>query len=93
MRELSPNVERALALCGRDRVMHRHQSGDLPPAVSIRWDHELIVRPEDDSTHLVREGATIDDAGYDAAESFAARLRELAEKYSSWADKIEKALA
>lgn len=86
---MKDSTAEALAACGRDRVMHR--SGGRP-AVAIRWDQELVTS-EDDQKYLVVEADTFEEAGREAAQRFAGRLRRLAKYYSDQASRIEYSLS
>lgn len=84
---ISLQIEEALAACGRDRVMQRTQGS---PSVAIRWDvNGKVTSQEGTERFLVRDGATLDEAGKEAATAFAARIREQAKELAAWADRIE----
>lgn len=83
------NVENALALCGRDRVLHRD---DATPSVAIRWDGEArLTAPDGTERYLRRDGKTLSEAGSEAALAFAKRIREESQRLASWANSIETA--
>jgi hypothetical protein len=85
-------VESALAACGRDRVMHREEHNNV--AIAIRYDLPgPAVSPDGTERYLVRKASTIDEAGREAARSFATHLRAEARKAIEWAERIERVLA
>jgi len=87
---MDARVEGALAACGRDRVLHRDGAA---PSVAIRYDVPSgASSPDGVQRFLVRDGATLDDAGRQAATAFAAHLRVRAREIVEWADRIERAL-
>ena len=89
---MKSNVESALHLCGRDRVMQNERRLDNGKAsIAIRWDEQRVQSP-DDTRFLVRDGDTIDEAGEAAARAFAKRLRERSRDLADWASGIERAL-
>jgi hypothetical protein len=86
------HVEAALYHCGRDRVLHRE--GRDGTAVAIRYDMPSgAASPDGVERFLVRNGATLDEAGREAAAAFAAHLRSRSKEIGEWADRIERALA
>lgn len=87
---MKPHIEDALALCGRDRVMHR-EFGDQRPAVAIRWDEVRITAP-DEQRFLVREADTLDEAGAAAARAYADRLAEMGRALQEQAGRIRGTL-
>ena len=93
MTALSPSTEDALAACGRSRVLQRETP---KPSVAIRLDvdrWDLPVASTDGTTKfLVRDGATLDEAGRAAARAFAERCRDIARGYTERATAIERAL-
>lgn len=87
---MKPHIEDALALCGRDRVMHR-EFGDQRPAIAIRWDEVRVTSP-DEQRFLVREADTSDEAGAAAARAFADRLEAIAKDLAAQAGRIRGTL-
>jgi hypothetical protein len=86
--ELSPEVEAALAACGRDRVFHSTAGW-----IAIRWEEPtrpakaewLTVKPE-------TPGEGHDSCGRRAALEVAKRLREVAAALVAQAESIERPL-
>ncbi len=99
MARLSPEVETALAACGRDRVFHNDGS---PPSVAVRWSDVMREQLEPKTADGKAEAWIIgkaegpaeghDSAGRRAALEFAARLRDRAKRTIAWAENIELAL-
>ena len=88
---MNQHIEDALAQCGRDRVMHREGRDGV--SVAIRYDMPSgAASPDGIERFLARSGATLDDAGRQAATAFAAHLRAKAREIVEWADRIEHAL-
>ena len=86
------SIEDALAQCGRDRVMHREDSDSV--AVAIRYDIPSgAASPDGVERYLVRNGATLDEAGREVAAAFAAHLRIRARETIEWAERIERSIA
>ena len=90
---MKANIENALLLCGRERVMHR-EGRDPNASVAIRWDPSVrnVTAADGTERFLVRSGDDLDEAGEQAARAFAARIREVARDLGEWADRIERAL-
>lgn len=88
---MKSNIENALHLCGRDRVLHREFGG--APSVAIRYDGPArIVSPDGTQAYLVRDGASLDEAGAAAAKAFAESIRNESKRLEAWAANIERAL-
>jgi hypothetical protein len=88
---MNRHVEDALYHCGRDRVLHRE--GRDGTAIAIRYDMPSgAASPDGVERYLVRNGATLDEAGREAATAFAAHLRARAREIGEWADRIERPL-
>lgn len=73
----------ALEACGRERVF----DNPVQQKVAIRWE-----QPRYPHEWVVGEGADVDASGLDAAEKFAARLREFGTALIKQADEIGRAL-
>jgi hypothetical protein len=89
---MNPRVEDALAQCGRDRVLHREGRDGV--AIAIRYDVPGgAASPDGVERYLVRNAATLDEAGRQAAAAFATHLRTKAREIGEWAERIERTLA
>ena len=88
---MKSHIEDALAQCGRERVLHRD---GVDPSIAIRYDMPSgASSPDGIERHLVRKGATLDEAGHAAATAFALHLRARARETIEWAERIERSLA
>jgi len=88
--KLSKGVERALELCGRDRVFHNDGS---PASVAVRWEDP--PQPRTGGWIVGRAEGTAeghDAAGRKAAIEFAKRLRTEGARLIDWANSIDRAL-
>lgn len=82
---LSPQVERALYLCGKDRVFHNN---GLPPSVAIDTQGMGLSTPR----YLTCSGDTHDEAGRKVAVGVAEAMRERARQLKASANSIYDAL-